>query len=96
MHRYADRLNGSAERTARGRFAVGNSGGPGRPKRATEATYLLTLSAACPPETWRLICQKAVEQALAGDASARAWLARYLAEGMTLNIAASLADAAGT
>ena len=95
-HRLDGQQNGQdgGPRDLHGRFTLGNPGGPGRPRRATEATYLLALSDACPPETWQRICQKAVEQAIEGDASARAWLSKYLAEGMTLNVAAHLAESA--
>lgn len=45
----------------------------------TERTYLAALRDACPPETWREIVLKAVEDAKAGDPKARDWLASYLA-----------------
>jgi hypothetical protein len=61
-----------------GQFAKGNPGGPGRPRRVAESNYLVTLTEACPPEKWCAICRRAVEDALAGDARARDWLARYL------------------
>lgn len=61
-----------------GTFAPGNPGGPGRPRRAIEEDYLRTLSDACPVDTWRDICRKAVEAACDGDPAARAWLTRYL------------------
>ena len=61
-----------------GRFAPGNAGGPGRPRRAVERDYLTTLTEACPPETWRGIVERAVTDAKDGDATARAWLAKYL------------------
>jgi hypothetical protein len=66
------------DRAANGRFAPGWRGGPGRPRRATEAQYLARLSEAVPLETWDRIVQKAVEDALAGDRHARAFLANYL------------------
>lgn len=65
-------------RAERGRYARGNPGGPGRPRRPIEADYLRTLTDACPPDTWRQICDKAVEDAQAGDGKAREWLSRYL------------------
>lgn len=46
--------------------------------RATGRTYLAALSEACPPETWREIVERAIEDAKAGDAKARDWLASYL------------------
>jgi hypothetical protein len=65
-------------RDEHGRFAPGNSGGPGRPRRAVERDYLTTLAEACPPETWQRIVERAVADAKNGDATARAWLAKYL------------------
>jgi hypothetical protein len=62
----------------RGRFTKGNRGGPGRPKRYIEREYLTALSEACPPAKWKKIVQKAVEEALDGDAKAREWLSGYL------------------
>lgn len=46
--------------------------------RATGRTYLATISEACPPATWREIVAKTVDDAKAGDAKARDWLASYL------------------
>ena len=66
------------DRGVNGRFAPGNAGGPGRPRRPVEETYLLAITTACPIETWERICAKAVEDALGGDPKAREWLARYL------------------
>jgi len=65
-------------RGPRGHYARGNPGGPGRPSRAIESDYLRTLADACPPDTWRAICERAVEQARDGDAKARDWLAGHL------------------
>lgn len=61
-----------------GRFKVGNPGGPGRPKRQTEASYLAVMMEACDLEAWRAIVGQAVADALTGDAKAREWLGRYL------------------
>ena len=73
------RLDGDkTDRDAAGRFTPGNPGGPGRPRRDTERTYLAAVSEACPPESWREIAARAVADAKAGDAAARAWLAGYL------------------
>lgn len=65
-------------RDTRGRFAVGNAGGPGRPPRQTEAEYLTIMQGVCTAERWRVIIGKAVEQAEGGDRHAREWLAGYL------------------
>ena len=61
-----------------GRFQKGNPGGPGRPRRAVEREYLAALSDAVTPDQWRLVAEKALQDAQAGDAAARAWLAKYL------------------
>jgi len=65
-------------RDARGRFAKGNSGGPGRPRRAVEQEYLAALNAAVSLEKWRQIIDRAVEDAIKGDPRAREWLSQYL------------------
>jgi hypothetical protein len=66
------------DRDGQGRFLAGWKGGPGRPRRNTEVDYLLALTDALPLDRWREICAVAIEQALAGDAKARAWLSDYL------------------
>lgn len=48
------------------------------PTRNTERTYLAAISEACSPETWREIVARTVEDAKAGDAKARDWLASCL------------------
>lgn len=68
----------SSGRDGAGRFAPGNLGGPGRPRRETERAYLSIISEMCPPETWREIVAKAVDRARHGDEKAREWLASYL------------------
>lgn len=65
-------------RDGRGRFAVGNAGGPGRPRRDAEAAYLEAMAEACPLERWRAIVGRAVADAEGGDAKARDWLVGYL------------------
>jgi hypothetical protein len=65
-------------RGTRGRFATGNPGGPGRPRRPVEADYLRAISDACPLEKWREIVERAVEDARSGDAKAREWVSRHL------------------
>lgn len=68
----------TGQRTSDGRFARGNPGGPGRPRRLIEADYLKALSDAVTPEDWRAIVRAAVDAAKSGDARARDWLCRYL------------------
>ncbi|MBK5970903.1 hypothetical protein Thiosp_03865 [Thiorhodovibrio litoralis] len=68
----------AVRRDTQGRFTVGHPGGPGRPKRQTEAGYLSTMMSVVDLDQWRRICEKARDDALAGDEKARSWLARYL------------------
>lgn len=65
-------------RDANGRFAQGNAGGPGRPKREVEAAYLAKLESVVDDEAWSAICEKATVDAIAGDPKARQWLTSYL------------------
>jgi aryl-alcohol dehydrogenase-like predicted oxidoreductase len=71
-------LNGGDHRDAKGRFAYGHPGGPGRPRRALEQDYLHTLSAACPPERLAGIVERLAVAAERGDQSAIQILLRYL------------------
>jgi hypothetical protein len=66
------------DRNRQGQFALGNPGGPGRPRRVTEIDYLAALAEEVPLEMWRAICRRAAADAKAGDAKARDWVARYL------------------
>jgi hypothetical protein len=75
------RLNGEkteSGRDAGGRFASGNPGGPGRPRRETERAYLAAMADAVPPDTWRVIVEAAAASAFQGDRHAREWLSAYL------------------
>jgi hypothetical protein len=65
-------------RAAGGRFAVGNPGGPGRPKRETERQYLDALRRGVPMEEWEKVVARALADAKRGDAKAREWLSKYL------------------
>jgi hypothetical protein len=67
-----------AGRGERGRFAAGNPGGPGRPRRVTERKYLRALVGAVPLKDWREIVRRAVTDAKAGDGQARNWLSKLL------------------
>ncbi|HUY34349.1 MAG TPA: hypothetical protein VMV69_16505 [Pirellulales bacterium] len=73
--------NGTAHDKA-GRFAPGNPGGPGRPRREVEAEYLAATMANVTAEAWGRIVAKAVVDAEAGDRHAREWLARMLGLGL--------------
>jgi hypothetical protein len=65
-------------RQSNGRFAVGNPGGPGRPRRAVELDYLASLADAVPLKRWKRIVARAVEDSEAGDPKARRWLSEFL------------------
>ena len=65
----------SIARDEHGRFAEGNAGGPGRPRRTVERDYLAVLSEAVSLDDWRAVVARAVDDAKAGDARARDWLA---------------------
>ena len=65
-------------RNSRGQFASGNPGGPGRPSKKSEAEYLSVVLAACPPDRWKTIVEKAVTDAEDGCHKARVWLAGFL------------------
>jgi hypothetical protein len=60
-----------------GRYAKGNPGGPGRPRRAIELDYLRTLSERVTLPRWAKIVDAAIELAEAGDDKARSWLSSY-------------------
>src|SRR5437762_975939 len=68
-------------RQTNGRFATGNPGGPGRPRRAVEREYLAALSDVVSLDTWREIVGRAVDDAKRGNAKARDWLAKHLLVG---------------
>lgn len=68
-------------RDQKGKFVLGNPGGPGRPTRLTEATYLSELKSVCTLEIWREIVNQVIEDAKKGNAKAREFLARYLLVG---------------
>lgn len=65
-------------RTAKGQFAKGNAGGPGRPRRPTEMKYLAALADGVTLDDWRAVVRAAVRQAKSGDGKARDWLTRHL------------------
>ena len=65
-------------RDEHGRFADGNPGGPGRPRRAIEREYLAALGDAVTLDDWRDVVARAMADAKAGDRAARTWLGRYL------------------
>ena len=68
----------STDRDDHGRFANGNSGGPGRPRRSIERDYLRSLADVVASETWKKIVARAVEDAINGDHKSRIWLGRHV------------------
>jgi len=70
----------STKKKPRGRpFPKGVSGNPaGRPKREVERAYLDATLATVSPADWQKVVAKALQDAMAGDAAARAWLSKYL------------------
>jgi stage V sporulation protein SpoVS len=66
------------EHDGRGKFAKGNRGGPGRPKKEREEKFYEILVTSVSASDWQAIISKAVDQAKRGDAVARKWLADYL------------------
>jgi hypothetical protein len=67
---------GGNGRDSGGRFAKGNSGGPGRPRRSVEREYLAALSEELSLTRWQKIVRKAIDDAETGDWRAREWLAK--------------------
>ena len=65
-------------RELNGRFAKGNKGGPGRPRRAIETEYLAAIADIVTPEAWCSVVTRALADAEQGDARAREWLSRHL------------------
>lgn len=69
-------------RQADGRFANGNAGGPGRPRRPVEEDYLRVLNESVSVQDWAQVVRRAVEDAKQGDARARDWLSKHILEGV--------------
>jgi hypothetical protein len=65
-------------RDENGRFVKGHEPMGGRPPRAKEEQYYRILTTAVTQADWKAIIEKAVQQAIKGDAVARKWLADYL------------------
>jgi len=66
------------ERDLNGKFAKGNAGGPGRPRRQVDKDYLAAFSEVITRDEWKEIIEKAVTQAKEGDPRARQWLTNYV------------------
>jgi len=68
----------TAGRDSQGRFVKGHASQGGRPRRATELSFLKRLRDTVTEEAWQQIVNSAVNAAIAGDAKARDWLSSYL------------------
>ena len=66
------------KRDKNGQFAQGNSGGPGRPRRAIEREYLAVVGDKVTLEDWGKVVSRALDDAKNGDPRARDWLAKYV------------------
>jgi|ERR1017187_271567 hypothetical protein len=65
-------------RDSAGKFAAGNTLGPGRPARQTERSYVKVMMQNCSLEDWAAIVARAVADAKNGDGSARQWIGRFI------------------
>ena len=68
----------TAGRNSQGRFIKGHASKGGRPKQATELSFLKQLRDTVDDNAWQQIVNAAVNAAIAGDAKARDWLSSYL------------------
>lgn len=67
-------------RNANGTFTKGNqhAKGHGRPKRETELQYLEIAKGSISLESFQQICERAVQDAMGGDAQARTWITKLV------------------
>lgn len=87
MTKLSTSKNGRAARRSNGRFAEGNPGGPGRPRRAVEREYLACLSDAMPLKRWQKVVSRVAGRAEKGERWAVEWLSKYLlGEPQTLSL----------
>ncbi len=75
-----NRINSPAApyKDSRGRFTVGNPGGPGRPRKLTQSEYQAATLALVAVDGWEQVVTKALEDAQSGDKHARRWLSDYV------------------
>ena len=66
------------DRDGNGKFVKGHPGGPGRPKKEREERFKEITLSTVTFEKWKKVVNKALEQAMRGDAQARKWLSDYL------------------
>ena len=72
-------INSAKEgRDSQGRFIKGHASKGGRPRRATELSFLKKLRDTVDDNAWQQIVNAAVNAAIAGDSKARDWLSSYL------------------
>jgi hypothetical protein len=71
-------MSESNGRDERGRFATGNQGGPGRPRREVERAYLDASIGVVTIDAWMEVVIRAVNDAKDGNGAARAWLSKLL------------------
>lgn len=71
-------MSDGAGRDVKGRFVVGNKGGPGRPAKEREERYFEITTHTVTYDEWCKIIEKAAEQARRGSHQARKFLADYL------------------
>jgi len=61
-------------------------------RRPVEREYVGALNAAVPIPAWQRICERAVNDALAGDAKAREWLSKWLMQTETRTLTLMAAE----
>ena len=61
-------------------------------RRPVEREYFAVLNAAVPLDVWQRICQRAVDDALAGDHKSRDWLGKHLMQTEARPLAALAAE----
>lgn len=81
-----------SDRGANGRFAAGNAGGPGRPRRQVEEEYRNITLGKVSQRRWAKIVARAVDDAEAGDHHARTWLVKLLGLEPPARVAATDGD----
>jgi hypothetical protein len=69
---------GTATSTSWRKGQTGNPGGRPRSVRRIQYSRLRIMDASVSDADWAAIVDKAIEQAREGDATARAWLSKYL------------------
>lgn len=68
------------ERNSKGQFTAGNAGGPGRPKRQVEGSYIAATLGTVSKNDWCKIVEKIKQKALRGDMTAARFLSDLLVD----------------